>query len=157
MTRLLATLLIMGSVGVVGPAQAVDHQTETEANKAALKQAKVHTWRRLYRDNDVRGLDAFLSDDFVIIGANGTIQTKAQILAEMKTDPWTMPDDFLYTVTGIVFPTPSSAIVYGHGDSTRQQADGSTCQHNYTSSNVFRLDTDAWRPVFSHVSDASCE
>lgn len=130
--------------------------SETEAREA-LEYAKVETWRALYRENDVDGLEAFLTDDFVIIGAGGSVQTKAEILEDLADDPWNMPDDFLYTVTGIVFQTPTSAIVYGHGDSTRQRDDGTRFAHSYTSSNTFRFDEGRWRPVSSHVSDASCQ
>lgn len=156
MIRMMALCCGLVMVGLTGLAHASDKPDRAEA-RAALAHAKVHLWRQLYRNNDVAGLKTFLSDDFVIIGANGSEQTKADILKEMEADPWTMPDDFLYTVTGIIFPTDDSAIVYGHGDSTRQSAEGWTCAHNYTSSNVFRLDGDRWRPVSSHVSDSSCE
>ena len=149
-----ALTLILAAIAV--PTVATDQTPRSEA-VSALKHAKVHTWRDLYRRNDVEGLDAFLSDDFVIIGANGSVQTKSAILEDMVANPWSMPEDFLYTVTGILFPTPDSAIVYGNGDSTRQRPDGETCSHNYTSSNGFRLENGTWRPVSSHVSDASCD
>jgi len=123
----------------------------------ALQEAKVETLRSLYRNKDAEGLDSFLSDDFVIIGANGSVQTKLEILEDMRQNPWDMPEDFLYTVTGIVFPTQGSAIVYGHGDSSRTSTDGTVCQHNYTSSNVFRYTDQQWHPVSSHVSDSRCE
>ena len=96
MTRLFAALLIIKLSRAYWPGGRGGSTPIHVDAKAALKQAKVHTWRRLYNDNDVKGLDAFLSDDFVIIGANGTPQTKAQILAEMKAHPWAMLDDFLH-------------------------------------------------------------
>jgi len=141
--------------GLFGCQPASDPPSESEA-RADLRTAKVETWRALYRDNDVKGLEAFLADDFVIIGTDGTVMTKREVLQDLSDNPWDMPADFLYTVTGIVFPTPTSAIVYGHGDSTRE-IDGQSCHHRYTSSNGFRYDGGRWRPVSSHVSDASCE
>lgn len=148
------TFLSVVTVLGLSACQTVPHET---SSRLALQEAKVETWRSLYRNNDADGLDSFLSDDFVIIGLNGSVQTKLEILNEMRKKPWDMPDDFLYTVTGIVFPTRGSAIVYGHGDSSRTDADGSVCHHNYTSSNVFRYTDQQWRPVSSHVSDSRCE
>lgn len=155
MIRLFSMILILSGTGLATCAFAQDIPDEAKAREM-LEHAKVQTWRALYRDNDVDGLDAFLSSDFVIIDAGGSVQTKAEILQDMRDNPWDMPEDFLYTVTGILFPTEGSAIVYGHGDSTRMRDDGTSCQHNYTSSNVFRFDQGRWRPVSSHVSDASC-
>ena len=128
---------------------------EAEA-RSELEGLKVHTWRQLYRENDTDGLTDFLADDFVIIGADGDTTTKAEIILDLEANPWDMPEDFLYTVTGILFPTSESAIVYGYGESTRER-EGIACLHRYTSSNVFRNDDGRWRPVSSHVSDSSCE
>ena len=128
---------------------------ETQA-RAELETLKVETWRQIYRDNDVDALDRFLADDFVLIGPNGNTQTKQDALSDMRDNPWTMPEDFLYTVEGIVFYAPTSALIYGQGNSTRIGADGKTCHHNYTSSNTLRFEQGRWRPVSSHVSGTSC-
>lgn len=146
---------ILGTVAMTSEATA-GAPVDEDAARRQLEFAKVETWRRLYRENDVDGLDAFLADDFVLIGAGGRATAKAQVLADLRENPWVMPTDFLYTVTGIIFPTPNSAIVYGHGDSTRAR-EGGVCRHSYMSSNVFRFADGRWRPVSSHVSDASCE
>ncbi|NNE57298.1 MAG: nuclear transport factor 2 family protein [Hellea sp.] len=146
---------ILIGAGLIGCQPVSDPPSETEA-RAALQTAKVETWRALYRDNDVKGLEAFLADDFVMIQADGAVTTKLEILQDLSDNPWDMPEDFLYTVTGIVFPSSTSAIVFGHGDSSRI-VDGQNCHHRYTSSNGFRYEADKWRPVSSHVSDASCK
>jgi len=52
--------------------------------------------------------------------------------------------------------TLSVAVVYGHGDSTRETEDGQPCHHNYWSSNTFIKQEGGWRPVFSHVSGVTC-
>ncbi len=128
---------------------------EAEA-RAALTHAKVETWRALYRDNDVDGLNAFLADDFTLIGPDGTTTSKSAVLADLADNPWDMPEDFLYTVDDIIFMSSRSALVYGQGNSTRTASDGSACHHNYTSSNGFRFEDGRWRPVSSHVSGGTC-
>jgi len=152
--------IVLISLGIMTACQDAE-RTETyvfdEAEaRSELEILKVQRWRQLYRENDTEGLTDFLADDFIIIGADGGMTTKAEIIMDLEANPWDMPEDFLYTVTGILFPTEKSAIVYGYGESTRKR-EGGACLHIYTSSNVFRYDEGRWRPVSSHVSDASCE
>ncbi len=128
---------------------------ETQA-RAALTHAKVETWRALYRDNNVDDLNAFLADDFTLIGPDGTTTSKSAVLADLRDNPWNMPEDFIYTVDDIIFMSQKSALVYGQGNSTRTAPDGTACHHTYTSSNAFRFEGGHWRPVSSHVSGGTC-
>ncbi len=60
------------------------------------------------------------------------------------------------SVLAIPVAADSLAVVYGHGDSTRETDDGQPCHHNYWSSNTFIKQDGAWKPVFSHVSGVTC-
>jgi len=135
---------------------AADQNFDEAKARAELEVLKVEIWRQIYRDNDADALDQFLADDFVLIGPSGDTQSKQDALTDMRENPWTMPGDFLYTVDDIVFHSPTSALIYGQGNSTRTDADGNTCRHTYTSSNTVRFEDGRWRPVSSHVSGASC-
>jgi ketosteroid isomerase-like protein len=129
---------------------------DRQADEDALRHAKVVTWRQLYDESDAEGLHAFLADDFVLIGGANGFTPKVDEVEALRNDPWAGPPDFLYTIEDIVFLTADAAIVYGVGTSTRASADGSPCRHRYLSSNTFRKEEGAWRPVTSHVSDATC-
>jgi ketosteroid isomerase-like protein len=41
-------------------------------------------WRQAVIDNDVKQMDHLLADDYIGISANGTVETKAQALAQRK-------------------------------------------------------------------------
>ncbi len=133
-----------------------DFPSEKTAREA-LTIAKVETWREIYRANDADALDAFLANDFILISPDGTTQSKSDAVSDLRDNPWDMPEDFLYTVDGIIFPARDTAIVYGQGNSTRINSEGAPCHHSYTSSNGFKYINGQWRPVSSHPSGSSCK
>lgn len=128
-----------------------------EADIKALTQAKVVTWRALYYNQDADGLDAFLNNGFVLIGSKGKVSTKSQEVEFLRLNPWNGPDDFLYTIEGIIFTGRDGAVLYGQGTSTREDENGKPCAHSYSSSNTFKRVNGEWRPSLSHVSGGSCE
>lgn len=132
------------------------YASDRAEDREALTQAKVIKWRQLYFDQDAAGLDEFLLDDFVLIRSDGTTRTKAEEVSRLAANPWSGPEDFLFTVVGIIFLGDDAALVYGHGDSTRATSDGVPCAHRYWSSNTFSKVGDTWRPASSHVSGATC-
>lgn len=130
---------------------------DRDADIKALTEAKVQTWRALYRNNDAEGLANFLNDDFVFIPGDGDALTKKDEVDYLANNKTNMADDFLYHVDDIVFTGPDTAIVYGKGHSTRTNDAGEPCKHTYWSSNTFKRVDGRWRPSFSHVSGAKCE
>ncbi len=145
-------------VFVAGIAGCTTHLTgPTRADDAAaLRDLKIVEWRRLYDESDADGLAAFLADDFVLIGGEAGFSPKTAEVDWLRHNDWAGPDDFRYTIEDIVFLNDDAAIVYGRGTSTRTDAQGRSCRHSYLSSNTFRRERGAWRPVTSHVSDATC-
>lgn len=129
---------------------------ERAADIDAITTAKVQTWRQLYREQDAAGLNDFLLDDFIVIGADGTLSTKTEEVAWLAGHAWSGPEDFVYVVEDIVFQGPDVAMVYGHGKATRLQEGKPACLETYRSSNLFRRSEGRWRPGFSHLSGVDC-
>lgn len=131
--------------------------SDRQDDVAALTEMKVTVWPRLYAERDADGLDEFLADGFKVLEPDGSVRTRYEEVAWLReTPPAKEPSDFIFTIEEIVFATDSVAVVYGHGDSTRETDDGRPCHHNYWSSNTFIKQDGVWKPVFSHVSGVAC-
>ena len=147
-----ASLVFGADVAVSGESAA-----DREADVAVLTEKKVRVWPRLYAERDAAGLDEFLADGFRVLEPDGSVRTKADEVDWLReTPPDSGESDFLFTIEEIVFSGDDLAIVYGHGDSTRETGDGRPCHHNYWSSNTFIREDGAWKPVFSHISGVTC-
>lgn len=155
------TFLMLATISACAPAPAPapapdfasDQQT---ADLDAIRTAKVQTWRQLYREQNADGLRDFLLDGFVVIGADGSVSTKAEEVAWLEANPWSGPDDFEYIVDDVVFQSPDVAMVYGHGRAMRLEDGKPECIETYRSSNLFRRSEGRWRPAFSHLSGVAC-
>jgi ketosteroid isomerase-like protein len=126
-------------------------------DRAALEEAKLRTWPTLYRTNDADGLANFLADGFVQFSDDGSIETKEQAVAWVRSNKWANANnDFRYEISRIAFYGPDTANVFGVGSYDGKAADGSACRMRYTSSNIFIRDKLRWRPIFSHTTAAAC-
>jgi hypothetical protein len=133
-------------------ASALDVDGETEA----LTKAKLETWPRLYRENDHEGLAAFLSDGFVALQPDGSVETKEQAVAWVRDNKWTnAQQNFRYEITAIRFYGLNTANVYGVGSMDGSGPSG-RCRLRYTSANIFVREGGRWRPSFSHTSKPAC-
>ena len=131
--------------------------SDRQGDIAVLTEKKVSVWPRLYAERDAAGLEEFLADGFKVLEPGGSIRTKIEEVAWLKdTPPDNAQNDFVFTIEEIIFAADNIAIVYGHGDSTRETEDGRPCRHNYWSSNTFIRQGGVWKPVFSHVSGVTC-
>lgn len=145
--------LVCGTGLIILSATAGDRQDDV----AVLTEKKVIVWPRLYAERNAAGLDEFLADGFKMLEPDGSVRTKAEEIAWLQqTPPDKVKSDFLFTIEEIVFAGDTIAIVYGHGDSTRETEDGQPCRHNYWSSNTFIRQDRVWKPIFSHVSGVTC-
>ena len=148
-----SVLLACASGLAIDSATAADPQDDV----AVLTEKKIHVWPRLYAERDADGLDEFLADGFKILEPDGSVSTKADEIAWLReTPPDETQSDFLFTIEEILFAADNIAIVYGHGDSTRETGDGEPCHHHYWSSNTFVRQDGVWKPVFSHISGVTC-
>lgn len=123
--------------------------------EAALREAKLVTWPKLYRTRDSKGLANFLAEGFVSMAADGTLTTRAEEVAWVAANPW-QPQDFRYTITRIDCPAPGVGVVLGKGQSVRA-GEGSKFAQSYVSSNLFVYQGGRWRAAMSHVSGAQTE
>ena len=131
--------------------------SDRQDDVAVLTEKKVTVWRRLYAERDAEGLDEFLADGYRILQPDGSVRTRADEIAWLQETPQDeAQSDFLFTIEEIVFAADNTAIVYGHGDSTRETEDGQPCHHNYWSSNTFMQQDGVWKPIFSHISGVTC-
>jgi ketosteroid isomerase-like protein len=151
----LALLLLLAAYGCTPASQTAGPQSRA-ADIETLGLAKVETWRRLYQQQDSAGLNDFLLDDFIVIGPDGSISTKAEEVAWLAENTWSGPDDFVYVIEDIVFQDADIAMVYGHGRATRREPGKPECVETYRSSNLFRRIEGQWRPGFSHLSGVAC-
>jgi len=146
-------LLVCGYLLSAVVATASDHQEDV----AILTEKKVSVWPKLYAERDAEGLAKFLADGFKVLEPDGSVRTGDEEIAWLQETP---PDedlsDFLFTIEEIIFANEDIAIIYGHGDSTRETEDGQPCHHNYWSSNTFIRQAGIWKPVFSHISGVTC-
>ncbi len=151
---LIAVALFMAFDGLaLADATTRDRQDDV----AVLTEKKVFVWPKLYAERDADGLADFLADEFKVLEPDGTVRTREEEIAWLRATPKDdEKSDFLFTIEEIVFAGDYLAIVYGHGDSTRETEDGRPCHHNYWSSNTFMLTDGDWKPVFSHISGISC-
>ncbi|MBT8472297.1 MAG: nuclear transport factor 2 family protein [Marinicaulis sp.] len=131
---------------------------DRNADIAELTEKKVKVWRRLYAERDADGLDEFLADGFKILEPNGNVRLRADEIEWLRNAPRDeRPNNFIFTITDIIFSDDDVAIVFGHGDSTRENDAGEPCHHKYWSSNTFIQQDGEWKPIFSHVSGAACK
>lgn len=142
-------LLALGALAAADDGRSVD--------RAALEEAKLRTWPTLYRTNDADGLANFLADGFVAMSDDGSLETKGQVVAWLRTNKWSGgQSNFSYKIAAISFYGPDTANVYGVGSFDGKATDGSACRMRYTSANIFVKQGERWRPSFSHTARPAC-
>ena len=112
----IALVCLAGCTSVAAP----DRETDIKA----LTEAKVETWRQIYRDQDAAGLAEFLDDDFVFITGTGRIVNKNDEVTYLSENTIDMAADFKFHIEDIIFTSSDTAIVYGTGKSTRENDEG---------------------------------
>jgi ketosteroid isomerase-like protein len=91
MKRFLATgLLVVVSVGIAA-AQQPGKAGAAPSSAAAMKAVTdlENKWVVLSKASDGDGLGALLADDFVALDADGTMHTKAEVVARTRKNKWT--------------------------------------------------------------------
>ena len=121
-------------------------------DEAELRRIKTQEWPRLYREQDVAGLDRLLHPSFQSIDAQGKRSTKAEELAYVKANRPSYRS-FEYVIERLDIYPQGVAIVDGIGRIRQTDCDGFT----YRSSNVLLKDAGRWRPVGSHISGVTEE
>ncbi len=148
MKSILAATLLVAMVPAAQSASCGSHES-------VLRDIKLKEWPGYYRAGNAEGLRAFLLDGFRAIGGDGSVSLKEEEVAWVAKNSWN-PKDFVYTITNISCPGPSTAIVVGEGR-FKGEVDGVWHEHRYVSSNVLLLKNGRWRPAISHISGERSE
>jgi ketosteroid isomerase-like protein len=80
MKILLSIFLLLSGLAGVAPAQA-DVEAATKSKIVALEQL----WNQAYKSGDTKALDKILDDSIVLVNDDGSIQTKGEFLASVKS------------------------------------------------------------------------
>ncbi len=97
--RTLTLVVLLICVG----ASAGHAQEDSDSGAAAKILAMEHSWGQAYLSKDAKALERILDDAFVNVDSDGNLQTKADVLAEVRTS------------TVLQFFT-ESMVVHLHGD-----------------------------------------
>ena len=86
--------------------------SQDQSAEAAHVLALDNSWNRAIETNDVRAMDLLLADGFVSIDYDGSIQTKGEFLASLRTPGYQGPSQSV-TEQSKAEVYADSAIVYG--------------------------------------------
>jgi ketosteroid isomerase-like protein len=73
-------MIMVCTAAVWAPAQ-TDSEAATKSKIVALEQL----WNQAYKSGDTKALDAILDDAIVLVNDDGSVQTKAEFLASVKS------------------------------------------------------------------------
>ncbi|MBW4026389.1 MAG: nuclear transport factor 2 family protein [Acidobacteria bacterium] len=146
-------LLLFGMCALSMPAHAAMPHRENRAQKEV--EALEAQWRTAQITNDVKTMDRLLADDYIGISANGTIETKAEILAQHRSGTLQIKQlDFTDTKVRVYGDT---AVVTSRAELTGTNGE-SDVSGEYRYTRVYNRRFGQWKIVSfeaSHVHDAS--
>ena len=125
--------------------------TEARDDEAELRRIKTEEWPRLYREQDVAGLDRLLAAEFQMLDAEGTVSTKAEELNWVR-DNRPGYERFRFEIDRLDVFENGTAIVSGRGIVDGRDAEGAATTTTYASSNVLIKRDGRWQAIASHVS-----
>lgn len=73
--------MIMACATVVGALAQADSDAATKSKIVALEQS----WNQAYKSGDTKALDAILDDGIVLVNDDGSVQSKEEFLASVKS------------------------------------------------------------------------
>lgn len=147
-----AAAILLGALLASGCSVERAGAPDREADIAELTRIKQVDWNGYYRNRDADGLAAFLSDEFIVLDADGSLSDKVEAIDYVRNNDWPLATrNFEYEVTQVQFVDDDTANVFGRGT-----YDSDECRMGYTSSNILRRGEDGWHPVFSHTSPSAC-
>lgn len=120
----------------VGAARSANAE-DVRAAVTAVKQGIVDGHRR----KDRAALDALYADDYAALSADGSVRTKAELLAGLPTDPVMVSGGYELTA---VKSWGDTVVASGKGRFQYRNADGSTRNSEYASVNVFQKRNGRW-------------
>jgi len=97
--KTLMFVVLLAYVGTSAGSAPGDADSDVEAKVLAMQ----HIWGQAYVSNDPKALERILDDAFINVDSDGMLQTKAEVLAEVRTS------------TAVQFLT-ESMVVHLHGN-----------------------------------------
>lgn len=79
--KLAWVVMILACATTVRTSAQSDAEAGTKSKIVALEQA----WNQAYKSGDIKALDAILDDAIVLVNDDGSVQTKAEFLASVKS------------------------------------------------------------------------
>ena len=141
-SKSLALAAIVSFAACLSPAQ-----SSARDDDQVLRQIKTELWPRLYREQDVGGLDRLLHPGFQMIDGSGQRSTKAQELDYVSNNKPTYLNFRFEIVRLDIYPN-GTAVVDGIGHLQPDQCG----LYTYASSNILIKENGHWRAIASHVS-----
>lgn len=121
-----------------------------ETDLAELRHIKTVLWPKAYREQDTLLLDRILHDQFQMIDDSGSISTKAEEIAYIRTNKPSY-QSFQFEIERLEIFEEQFAVVAGTGIIRNQTPEGPT-ETRYRSSNYLIKTNGQWKAISSHVS-----
>lgn len=150
MTVLRQTAFLVALMALL-PSSKVVAAAAPSKDDAELRRIKTEEWPRLYREQDVAGLDRLLAAEFQMLDSEGAVSTKAGELAWVEAN---RPgyERFRFEIDRLDVLENGTAIVSGRGIIEGRDAVGTATTTTYASSNVLIKRDGRWQAIASHVS-----
>jgi uncharacterized protein (TIGR02246 family) len=113
------------------------------------------SWLDAYEQHDEKAMTAIVADDFTITFPDGSMQTKAQILASLKISPGMQRPSPKFHTEEVKVRVYGDTVILTGRVVTEYQRDGQTMskeQQRYTDTYVKR--NGLWQVVASHLSNS---
>jgi ketosteroid isomerase-like protein len=130
-------------------ASEIPQASEAEGEVRKLERA----WLDAYEQHDEKAMDAIVADDFTITFADGSIQTKQQVLNSIKAPRKPNSPTFKFYTEEVQSRVYGDTVILVGRVVTEYQRDGKTVkeQNRYTDTYVKR--GGRWQVVASHLSN----
>ncbi|HYD13595.1 MAG TPA: nuclear transport factor 2 family protein [Allosphingosinicella sp.] len=140
-----------------GPAAAAGAQGQPVAAEAAWTPAErevralERSWLDAYQRNDVAAMTGIVADDFILTYPNGSLQTKADLLREMRAMP-PGPSANRYHTRGVTSRSYGDTVILRGTVVTEAEVNGQTGRDVSTYTDVYIRRNGRWQVVASHLS-----
>lgn len=147
-------LLLPGGHAIAASGQ---NQPAAAAAEAAISPAEREVralerrWLDTYQRNDVTTMAEIVADDFILTYPNGNLQTKADLLREMRAMP-PGPSANRYHTRGVTSRSYGDTVILRGTVITEAEVNGQTGRDVSTYTDVYVRRDGRWQVVSSHLS-----
>jgi uncharacterized protein (TIGR02246 family) len=138
---------------VVVFATAMPDSSKEAAAVAAAEVKKVEReWLDAYEKHDAEAMDRFVAEDFVITFANGTRQTKPQLMAEIRKPRDASQPAPKFTTEDVTARTYGDTVILTGRVVTEITGGDKTVRHESSYTDTYVKKDGRWQVVASHLS-----